>query len=438
MKLTKYCDNFIYVCLLLFAFTVPLSIAVSEGIFVLGLIAWIVKMISEKKFQWHKTPLDVPILVFAAIALLSSFWGVNVKNSLIGFRTYGLILIIYLLLNNLTSEKTKEHTSLTAPCTDLKSGTPNGQSYSFATPKIFVRALLLGGAILSIFTIVDRLSRIAQGSNPILAGSMSEAGQLLIIIGIAMAILLYREERKIRVLLLIAILLMITAQILNFKRGSWISLMFVLGIQGWVKSRKMILAAIFAAAAIFIFYKPAADRLTSLKDEFSPTRGGRLAMWETTPSILRDHPMGVGIDNVNSVLYKYNSAIESGRAHLHSTPLQILAEMGPLGLIAFLWWMAVFLKLTLRTFQQLEEKNRYEKALMLGIFSAFIGFLINGLVEFNFGDSEVVMLIYIMMGLTLLLRKNTSNELHPHLFPPPSRGRIEERGKGNFWYSNES
>jgi hypothetical protein len=370
-------NHFIYISLILFAFTLPLSIAVSEGILVIGLIGWIVKMILDKKLHWQKTPLDLPVLVFVVVAFLSSFWGVDVKNSLIGFRTYGLILIIYLILNNTTSDKIRT----------------------------LVRTLICGASILSTFTIVDRLLKITRGSDPVLAGSMSEAGQLLIIIGIVTAILLYREERKIRVLLSIALMLMIAAEILNFKRGPWISLMFVLGIQGWIKSRKMLLAAILTAAVILALFQPARDRLMNLKDEFSPTRGGRLAMWEITPSILRDHPIGVGIDNVGSVMYKYNSAIESGRTHLHSTPPQILVEMGPVGLIAFLWWMVAFIKLSLRTFHRIEPKNSYEKALMLGIFSAFIGFLINGLVEFNFGDSEVVMVVYTMMGLTLLLNR---------------------------------
>ena len=373
-------NRFIYISLVLFVFSVPLSIAVSQGIFILALIGWIVKMILDKRFHWQKTPLDLPVLAFVVVAFLSSFWGVDVKNSLIGFRTYALILIVYLLLNNIASNKIR----------------------------VPVRALVCGASILSVFTIVDRVSRIVQGSDPVLIGSMSEAGQLLIIIGITTSILLYREERRIRGFLLIALLLIVAAEILNFKRGAWISLLFVLTVQGWIKSKKMILTVISAAVVVLVLYQPARVRLLSVKNEFS-SRAGRVAMWKVTPSILRDHPMGVGIDNVGSVMYKYDSAIESGRDHLHSTLPQILAEMGPVGLIAFLWWMTVFIKLSFQTFRMIDDRKPYEKALMLGIFSAFIGFLINGLVEFNFGDSEVVMVVYILMGLTLLIRRETTD-----------------------------
>ncbi len=372
----RYFDHFIYVCLLVFVFTVPLSIAVSEGIFVLALIGWGVKIAVEKKLHWQRTPLDVPIILFAAAAFLSSFWGVNVKTSLIGFRTYGLILIIYLILNNVRE---------------------SGRA------KILVWSLISGAVVLSICTVSDRFWRLASGENPVLAGSMSEAGQLLIVIGITLGLLLYQKGRKARIFLIAAILIMILAEILNFKRGSWAALIFVFIVQGWIRCKKIIPAIIVAAALLFLF-QPVRERFFALKSEFSPLRGGRLVMWKTVPCILREHPMGIGIDNTGSVMYKYNSSIESGHSHVHNTPLQILVEMGPAGLIAFIWWMAVFFKISYTAFRNIKNENVYEKSLMLGIFSAFIGFLINGMVEFNFGDSEVVMIVYILMGMTLLIR----------------------------------
>ena len=377
-KLVRNNEHFIFICLVLFTFTVPLSIAVSEAVFVLALIGWGVKVAQEKKIHWQKTPLNLPILVFVVAAFLSSFWGIDVKNSLIGFRTYGLILSIFLLLNNVEE---------------------------IGKVRILIGSLISGMSVLSVFTIVTHLSKIAGGIDPPLTGSMSEAGQLLIVIGITTAILLYQKGRKVKILLAAALLVMILAEILNFKRGSWIALVFVLIIQCWFKSRKMVLAVIFAAAAVFMLCQPVRDRLLSIRDELSTSRGGRLAMWETIPAILKDHPMGVGIDNVGSVMYQYNPAIESGHDHLHSTCPQILVEMGPAGLAAFLWWTIVFIRVSHSTFRRIRNENSFEKALALGSFSVFIGFLVNGVVEFNFGDSEVVMLIYFLMGMTLWLNR---------------------------------
>ena len=382
-RLIRYFDHFIYVCLLVFVFTVPLSIAVSEGIFILALIGWGVKIAVEKKLHWQRTPLDVPIMLFVAIAFFSSFWGVNVKTSLTGFRTYGLILIIYLILNNVREP---------------------------GRAKILVWGLIGGALVLSICTVSDRLGRLASGGNPVLAGSMSEAGQLLIVIGVTSGLLLYQKEKKAKMFLIAALLIMILAEIFNFKRGSWAALILVFIIQGWIRRKKIIPVIIVAAALLFLF-QPVRERLFALKSELSPLRGGRLAMWETVPGILREHPMGIGVDNVGSVMYKYNASIEKGHSHVHNTPLQILLELGPLGLMAFIWWMVVFLKISYTAFRNIKDENIYEKSLMFGIFSAFVGFLINGMVEFNFGDSEVVMIVYILMGLTLLIRDRNDMDI---------------------------
>lgn len=372
-KLLRYCDHIIFGCLLLFTFALPLSITVSEPLLALGVIWWAIKVARDKRIRWQRSALDIPILAFVVVAFLSSFWGVDIKNSLIGFRTYSLILAIYIVLNNVAESGRR---------------------------RMLVWSLIAGTSVLSIFTVTDRLSRIASGADPVLAGSMSEAGQLLIVIGITVALLLYEKEKRTKILLLTALLIMVLAEILNFKRGSWMALILVLLIQGWFKSRKVIPIIVIASIAIFFFYQPARGRLLSLKTEFSTARGGRLAMWGIVPEVLKDHPMGVGIDNVGSVMYRYDPGIEEGRDHVHNTSLQILVEMGPLGLLAFAWWMIVFLKVSFRTFRRIE--NNYQKALALGIFSSFIGFLVNGMVEFNFGDSEVVMIIYFLMGLTLV------------------------------------
>ncbi len=374
-KLLRYCDHFIFGCLLLFAFTLPLSITVSEPVFGLGMVWWVVKIARERKLRWKRTALDFPILAFVTVAFLSSFWGVDIKNSLIGFRTYALILIAYIVVNNVAESGKR---------------------------KMLVWSLIAGTSVLSIFTVTDRLSRIFSGVDPVLAGSMSEAGQLLIVIGITVALLLYEKEKRTKILLLTALLIMVLAEILNFKRGSWLALIIVLLILGWFKSRKIMPIIVIASVAFFFFYQPARGRLLGLKTEFSTTRGGRLAMWGIVPKMLKDHPMGVGIDNVGSVMYDYDPGIEEGRDHVHNTCLQILTEMGPLGLVAFAWWMVAFLKVSYLTFRRIESENTYQKALALGIFSVFIGFLMNGMVEFNFGDSEVVMAIYFLMGLTLV------------------------------------
>jgi hypothetical protein len=45
------------------------------------------------------------------------------------------------------------------------------------------------------------------------------------------------------------------------------------------------------------------------------------------------------------------------------------------------------------------------RGLALGALGGLTGFVISGLVHYNFGDSEVVMIFYFIMGLTLTIKR---------------------------------
>ena len=46
-----------------------------------------------------------------------------------------------------------------------------------------------------------------------------------------------------------------------------------------------------------------------------------------------------------------------------------------------------------------------ERGLLLGCLGGTIGFLFSGLVHYNWGDSEVVMIFYLLMGLSIAVCK---------------------------------
>ncbi len=382
---SRYCDHFMYGCLVLFAFSLPLSIAVSQGALILALMGWGVKIVLEKRLNWERTPLDYPLLAFLAAGFLSALLGFDPAKSLAGLRTFWTFLIIFILYNNVRDA---------------------------GRVKLLISALIAGAVVTSLYEIVLNSAKLLSGIEPDLLGSMSRAGQLMLICGVASAYLLYKKDMKGRMVLLLVVAVLVSAEILQFKRGSWIALFCVLMVQGLMKSRKIILPVIAIFAALFCLYQPARGRLLNIRREFSQGTGGRIEMWRTAPSIMRDYPVGTGLDNVETLMYMYNPSIElkEGRerhSHLHNSYLQVLVETGPLGLGAFLSFCAVFLLVSYRLFRRVREKYPYEKSLLLGSFSSFVGFLVNGLFEHNFGDSEVVMVVFFLMGLTFIIGGRT-------------------------------
>jgi O-antigen ligase len=92
--------------------------------------------------------------------------------------------------------------------------------------------------------------------------------------------------------------------------------------------------------------------------------------------------------------------------HLHSTPLQLAFERGVPALIAWIVWMFLYLRMLWRNFRR-KDLEWPECGLLLGALGGAIGFLASGLVHYNWGDSEVVMIFYLVMGLSLAILNNS-------------------------------
>jgi O-antigen ligase len=97
--------------------------------------------------------------------------------------------------------------------------------------------------------------------------------------------------------------------------------------------------------------------------------------------------------------YALPEAIKKRTSHVHSTPLQILVERGALGLAAWLWIWAAFIAKGIGLLRRLPADSARERALVMGSLAAVAGFLVAGLSEYNFGDSEVVLVAWALMAL---------------------------------------
>jgi O-antigen ligase len=364
-----------------FAFSLPLSIAVSQSVLILGLLGWAVKICLGKKINWERTPLDYPILIFLTVGFLSAFWGADWFNSLAGLRTFWTFLVVYILYNNV---------------------------YDYGRVKVLMSSLLAGAVVYASYYLVISVRELLSGTPPDLLGDMTKAGQLMIISGLAGACLLYKKRLKGIAAFSLLLALFSAAVLLQFKRGAWAALFCVFLVQAAIKSPKKGGILILAFLCLLAVFPPVRSRLSHLKEEISPESGRRTAMWMAAPEIIRDYPLGAGLDNAGELMYEYNPSIElregnKKHTHLHNSYLNILVEMGPLGLAAFVWIIVVLLSVSYKLFRDIPEKYPFEKAFALGVFSSFTGFLINGLVEDNFGDSEVRMLLLFLAGLIFIL-----------------------------------
>ena len=154
-----------------------------------------------------------------------------------------------------------------------------------------------------------------------------------------------------------------------------------------------IAAAIFFAAAP----SPISARFYSMFDMHDPTNRDRVAMLREGASMVRAHPLtGVGPNMVERVYAQYRDpqAVEKVNPHLHNVPVQIAAERGLPAVALWIWFVVVAgIDLT-----RLLRRSRHRFLPAAGI-AALAGMLGAGFFEYNFGDSEFLMLLLVLVTL---------------------------------------
>ena len=92
--------------------------------------------------------------------------------------------------------------------------------------------------------------------------------------------------------------------------------------------------------------------------------------------------------------------------HTHSTPLQITFDRGFPALIFWLWIMAAFWITTSRAERSgRESRDANRHGILLGATGAIAAIFASSLVNYNFGDEEVVLVFWWLMGIVVVLTK---------------------------------
>jgi putative inorganic carbon (HCO3(-)) transporter len=191
----------------------------------------------------------------------------------------------------------------------------------------------------------------------------------------------------------------------TYTRGAWMG--FAAGVLALLpvtrKGRWLLLGGLIVLGlAALAGPQHLRQRILTMGDPNDPTVKERVYMWRSGFAMWRRHPvLGVGPGEVKReyASYALPEAVKKRTSHVHNTPLQILIERGVLGLAAWLWIWVAFIAKGIGLLRRLPEDAARERALVVGSMAAIVGFLVAGLSEYNFGDSEVVMVAWALMAL---------------------------------------
>ena len=430
MKMENYCteeDNIfkrlLTIFLKLLLITVPLfaykyiyDFRVNQEtglkLFTLIVIAvWLVKIINSEEYFLKKTKLDLPLILFSLVLVLSLFISKTKTASLQEFIIFlSYILIFFLITNNLNKKA------------DFNS---------------FIHLFFIISFLVSIYTIIQY-----YGFDPYLSDLYiltSTIGQknwisnyLAMIFPVAFSYFLLEQTKKNKIIYFVLLAVLYTTLMICQSRGIWISisLTLIFGIYIIIKSKifrifhknkKWLFLLLITFLVVTIIYSTenpleksaitVTERVISTFDEQDPSLNMHLLGWNTTINMIKDRPIfgsGIGTFKMNYLDYQAEFLKDnpyyvkySGKAgEAHNEYMQMWAEIGIIGLGIFIGIILMFYSLIIDYFKK--NYNDKEKIIVFGLILGITCFLIHCLFTFPLHVPALGVTFFALLGLTVI------------------------------------
>ncbi len=384
-------DRILIVLIYIFVGFALISIAGTQNTLGLIVLVWIVKMIRAKKWLIGKTPLDLAFLFFFIACCISTVFSVKPLESFIHLKNVLLIFVVYMIASNVHREQ---------------------QVVTAGDIMVFLSAVLGILALLTTDLMGGQRVRALQGTT-MTWGSMST-----IFILITLSLFLFGKKDKKRWFYLAAFLVQLISLIFSYVRGSWLGFLAGVFVLAFMKSKKLLIGGVVLIVIVFLL-APASikHRILSVTDLSVHSTQVRLTQWTNAIKIFKDYPIvGLGWIDLNEIHRAYappgadlnDYAYRIG--HFHNNLVMFLVYFGAIGFLAGIYMVFKLIQTEYRIYRGISENKPYLSAWVVGSLAAMIGFWVNGMFDWTFGDAEPVTLLWFTVGLSLTVSRIEANE----------------------------
>ena len=244
----------------------------------------------------------------------------------------------------------------------------------------------------------------------------SEVLQLVASLTFGLFVALPLKRTRNGALLLMALAGLCGALLLTVTRASWLAflisaaLILVLGVSRRVLLLIGVCALPLVLAGLFVLHQ---KRQVGFFDQRDASTTWRETVWREGFSLLVSKPrhllLGVGMDSIKGHWREWG-LFDNGQlpwGHMHSNYLQIALERGVPALVVWLILLGTYARMLWSLRRRVPAENWIERGIVLGALGGLVGFMLSGIVHYNWGDSEVVMILYLIMGLSLVVERLT-------------------------------
>ena len=359
------------VALLGFAGALQFSIAAADILLTVALVFWAATLVMHHE-RVRAPRMFVPLLAFGMLTLVSALLSGDPIASLADSKQLVLLLIVPAVY-------------------DLARG---------ARAKTVIQVVVTVGAASAAIGILQygifQYDNLGQRPRGTLGHYMTYSGLLMLVICTASARVLFETKERLWPALVMPALLVAVA--VTFTRSAWVGACTAVALLCLLKDFRLV-AIVPLVIALFFGVAPArlTSRFYSMFDPQNLSNRDRVAMLKAGAHIVRDHPIaGVGPNMIERVYPQYRepTAVEALVPHLHNVPMQIAAERG---LPALAVWIVFIAVIVLDLWRKVRSSRiRFLPAAGLAAVAAMLS---AGMFEYNFGDSEFLMLFLVLVTL---------------------------------------
>ena len=263
---------------------------------------------------------------------------------------------------------------------------------------------------------------VAERTTGFMSHWMTFGGQMMIVFLLVVAWIFFARRSRERRWLWMAVAAVIAGAILlGWTRGIWIGagagFLYLL----WMRKRWLVVVLPAVIAVLLVVPGPMRERLTSSLKPHGEVDSNqhRIVTWRTGLRMIQAHPMlGLGPELVNRDFKKYvpediHQLPDGWYGHLHNIYLHYAAERGIPTMLALMWLLGKILFDFWRGARRAAPGSDAQFFLH-GAVAVLLSILVEGLVELNLGDSEVLMLFLAVVscGYVALGAVRTQGEEH--------------------------
>ncbi|MBU1076015.1 MAG: O-antigen ligase family protein [Spirochaetes bacterium] len=398
-SLADQMDKVIRFFLIIFVVGSPFSISLAQIGLVPAIIIWLFKVIFLKKLRFYGTFLDTAILLYILGTLLTSFFCEHSSKAFSSIQEIWHILMLYVLIDVSDEKFIKKLIKILFLFTVLTSIYGVWQHFS-GWDLIRKRSLTPNAPGASFYNITGGF-----GLHLTYGGYV----MMIALVGLSLILAHRRSDRKYFWYSIAGTFLITFTVYGSYARSAWAGFIVGLLLWGFLKSKKwfaviMIFLIFFGSVAFFTVptFKYKIKTFTQIQES------RRWQIWSVALKMIKDHPViGVGHGNFNTYYVNYmdkkNWREPSG--HPHNDFLSIYLSTGLIGFISYLLLWFLIIKKGIASIRKTEDEG---SNYITGLLSGIVAFMVAGLSQNYFTDSENSMLLWFFISaLAVLYYRNT-------------------------------